>query len=152
MAQANYRNWNERKHHPPCRRRGFQREFRKYRGSGLKIFRPSRCPDLIFGQLRSQISTSFQARRKPCNSSRTLENFCWNVPMEEFGQANMVNITGVWYRFLAFLPLLETMNRCDLHDPLCLGLKSSLPALLVPSIGCCWVVLLIQLRRLVLCI
>ncbi|KAF7502433.1 hypothetical protein GJ744_005816 [Endocarpon pusillum] len=40
-----------------------------------------------------------------------IREFCWNVPMEEFEQANMVNITGVWYSCLAFMPLLEATNK-----------------------------------------
>jgi NAD(P)-dependent dehydrogenase (short-subunit alcohol dehydrogenase family) len=40
-----------------------------------------------------------------------IREFCWNIPMEEFEQVNMVNITGVWYTCLAFLPLLEATNK-----------------------------------------
>jgi len=40
-----------------------------------------------------------------------IRDFCWNVPMEEFEQAKMVNITGVWYTCLAFLPLLGATNK-----------------------------------------
>lgn len=40
-----------------------------------------------------------------------IRDFAWNVSVEEFEQANMVNITGVWYTCLAFLPLLEATNK-----------------------------------------
>ena len=51
-----------------------------------------------------------------------IRDFCWNIPMEEFEQANLVNITGVWYTCLAFLPLLEATNKmrpipCNLARP-----------------------------------
>jgi NAD(P)-dependent dehydrogenase (short-subunit alcohol dehydrogenase family) len=40
-----------------------------------------------------------------------IRDFCWNVPMEEFEQVNTVNVTGVFYTCLAFLPLLEATNK-----------------------------------------
>jgi NAD(P)-dependent dehydrogenase (short-subunit alcohol dehydrogenase family) len=40
-----------------------------------------------------------------------IRDFAWNVPVDEFDQTNKVNITGVWYTALAFLPLLEVTNK-----------------------------------------
>lgn len=40
-----------------------------------------------------------------------IQEHLWNVPMEEFNRTSEVNVTGVFYTAVAFLPLLDAANK-----------------------------------------
>lgn len=40
-----------------------------------------------------------------------LQEHCWNVPMEDFNRTSEVNVTGVFYTAMGFLPLLDAANK-----------------------------------------
>jgi len=57
---------------------------------------------------------SAQPAAKPNNEPYTLaeiQEHLWNQPMEEFSKTSEVNVTGVFYTAVAFLPLLEAANK-----------------------------------------
>lgn len=48
---------------------------------------------------------------KSPHSLAEIREHLWNTPMEDFTQTQHVNITGVFYSAVAFLPLLEAANK-----------------------------------------
>lgn len=61
---------------------------------------PPAAPNNVPGQTRSSAL-----------SLEELQEYLWNVPMEEFSNVSNINVTGVFYTALAFLPLLQAANK-----------------------------------------